>query len=72
MLDETLEKASVLGVSDIVISPVRYDWYTDGYKKHQLEGIRRFADKAAAKGVIHKNAADHKKAQLAKKQSVSE
>ncbi|MBR4768125.1 MAG: 30S ribosomal protein S20 [Lachnospiraceae bacterium] len=29
-------------------------------------------DKAAAKGVIHKNAADHKKAQLAKKQSVSE
>ena len=29
-------------------------------------------DKAAAKGVIHKNAADHKKAQLAKKRNVAE
>ena len=52
MLDETLEKAAVLGVHDIVISPVRYDWYMDGYKKHQIEGIRRFADKAAAKGIV--------------------
>ena len=29
-------------------------------------------DKAAAKGVIHKNAAAHKKAQLAKKHTVAE
>ena len=37
-----------------------------------LSATQGAVDKAAAKGVIHKNAASRKKAQLAKKQAVAE
>lgn len=46
-----LTKAAILGAKDIVISPVRYDWYIPDYKKRMREGMERLADQAAALGM---------------------
>ena len=50
-LDDVLAKMEILGAKDLLVTPVRYDWYIKDYGRQMREGLTRLAQKAAAKGV---------------------